>query len=99
MLGFIFKGLPEGAHPSLQGLPFKAVEKIDPDIGESGFSEFFNTVFRLRNTMASSQKGQFTIVEGLNTQIDAVEAQGSKHLHFFVRHIQWIGFDGHFGIL
>ena len=84
--------------PRIHTFAGESVHKVDADIMETGIPASAESLYGLLCVVASFQKRQDIIVEGLYSHTQTVERKGREHFHIFVCQVIRVRFYCDFSI-
>ena len=75
MFGGETEGRFQGVGPGVEALPRQAIDEVQAQVGEAGGPDQGQGPDRLGRGVAAFQEAQFGLVEGLDPEAEAVDAQ------------------------
>ena len=92
------QGLLQGLEPGVQGLPRQPIHQVQPQVGETRRPDQRQGRLGLPGRVAALQKPQFRLIEGLDPQAQAVNAQVAEERQLVRGNVVGVGFEGDFTV-
>ena len=92
------QGLLQGLEPGVEALPRQPVHQVQPQVGKTRRPDEIDGRLRLPGRMSPPQKPQFRLIEGLDPQAQAVNAQVPEERQLVRGEVVGVGFDGDFTV-